>query len=108
MWSKIWIGAAAVMAVSICHADGGCDSVLMQQYRDCERIVGSLRPEKAGQARVFASNGSEFTAGQAQWMQGQLHRFERLCAHGTDADRTEAARVLAAVQDLLKSHQRTS
>ena len=106
MWSKIAIGATTALAVSICHASG-CDAALMQQYRDCARIVYSLRPEKSGQARVFASDGSEFTAGQAQWMQGQLRRFERLCASGADPDGAEAARVLAPVQALLKSHQRT-
>jgi hypothetical protein len=45
-------------------ADIGCDAASMQQYRDVVRIVDSLRPDKAGQARVFASDGSEFNAGQ--------------------------------------------
>ncbi len=107
MWSKIAIGAGAALAVSVCRA-GGCDAALMQQYRDCARIVYSLRPEKAGQARVFASDGSEFTAGQALWMEGQLRKFERLCGGGADPDDAQAARVLSEVQALLKSHQRAS
>ena len=80
----------------------------MQQYRQCAQIVDTLRPEKNGQARVFASDGSEFTAGQALWMQGQLRRVERLCSLGTTESQTEASTALAAVQDLLRSHQRTS
>jgi hypothetical protein len=102
------IGAAAAFCVSICHADGGCDAALMRQYRDCARIVGSLRPEKAGQARVFASDGSEFTAGQALWMQGQLRKVESVCASGDPNRAQVAAHVLSEVQELLKSHQRSS
>jgi hypothetical protein len=41
-------------------------------------------------------------------MQGQLRRVQRLCAQGSPDDQAEAAKVLAAVQDLLKSHQRSS
>ena len=67
MLSKIIVSVAAVAATSVCWADGTCDLALMQQYRDCAHIVGSLRPEKAGQARVFAYDGSEYTGGQAAW-----------------------------------------
>jgi hypothetical protein len=80
----------------------------MQQYRDCLRIVSTLRPDKAGQQRVFARDGSEFTAGQAIWMQKQLRKVEYLCAHGTAADQAQAAKILADVEQLLKSHQRNS
>ena len=80
----------------------------MQQYRDCVHIVGSLRPEKAGQARVFAYDGSEYTGGQAIWMQGQLRKFERLCASSSAADKAEAARILTEVEALLKSRHSNS
>ena len=106
--SKILIGAAAILAVSIGHAAGTCDAGLMRQYRDCARIVDSLRPEKAGQARVFALDGSEFTAGQALWMRAQLRKFEALCASGSDADQAQATHVLSEVKELLRSHQRSS
>jgi hypothetical protein len=98
----VWLIAA------VCHADIGCDAASMQQYRDVVRIVDSLRPDKAGQARVFASDGSEFNAGQASWMKGRLRKFARLCAISSPEDRAEAAGILAEVQDLLKSHQRRS
>jgi hypothetical protein len=94
-----------VAAATTAHADTICDT---QEYRECVRLVDSLRPDKAGQARVFAADGSEFTAGQALWMQGQLRKVARLCASHDPADRQQADRVLGEVKDLLKSHQRKS
>jgi hypothetical protein len=109
MLSRVVIVATvACLVASAAYAGNGCDSAALQQYRACARIVDSLRPDKGGQARVFATDGSEFTAGQALWMQGQLRRVQRLCAHGSPDDQAEAAKVLAAVQDLLKSRQRSS
>jgi hypothetical protein len=99
-------GLAACLAATAAHADGGCDDRTMTQYRDCIRLVDSLRPDKFGQARVFASDGSEFTAGQSQWMKVQLRKVARLCAHGTQAEQAEAVAVLADVQGLLQSHHR--
>jgi hypothetical protein len=89
------------------YADDACDKT-RQQYRDCVRLVDSLRADKAGQMRVFAADGSEYNGGQVQWMKGQLRRFERLCATGTPADQAEAAKVLAGVEEMLKSHRRSS
>jgi hypothetical protein len=108
MWSKMMVSIAAVAATSACWAEGTCDLALMQQYRDCAHIVGSLRPEKAGQARVFAYDGSEYTGGQAAWMQGQLRKVQQLCASNSADDKAEAARVLMEVQALLKSHHSNS
>jgi hypothetical protein len=95
------------VAAATSHAADNCQSAL-QGYRDCVRLVDSLRPDKAGQARVFAVDGSEFTAGQAQWMKGQLRKVDRLCARSGPGDQEEAARVLAAVQELIRSHHRAS
>jgi hypothetical protein len=80
-----------------------CDQKMMTSLQECERIVGSLRADKAGQMRVFASDGSEFTAGQATWMKGQLKRVVEDCAGGDVAD---ATRRLSDVQELLKEHHR--
>jgi len=82
----------------------GCDDKLTNSLQECQRIVGSLRADKAGQMRVFASDGSEFTAGQAQWMKGQLRLIAKACA---DGDATDAARRLADVRELLKEHHRS-
>jgi hypothetical protein len=98
---------ALYLAVSGAYADQLCDRT-SKEYRDCVRLVDSLRPDKAGQMRVFAADGSEYNAGQVLWMKGQLRKFDRLCASGTPADAAEAAKVLAGVQELLKSHRRSS
>jgi hypothetical protein len=78
---------------------------MMTSLNECERIVGSLRADKAGQMRVFASDGSEFTAGQAAWMKGQLKLVVEDCAGGNVAD---ATRRLTDVQGLLKQHRRSA
>ena len=106
MLKKFAVLVPLVAATAI--AQGACDLVSTQRYQECLQLVSSLRPDKAGQARVFARDGSEFTAGQAIWMQKQLNKVERLCAHNTPVDQAEAASILADVQQLLKSHQRKS
>src|SRR4029077_9872017 len=92
-------------AVSLSYAAEGCDASFTEQYHDCARIVDSLRPDKGGQARVFAVDGSEFTAGQARLLQGALSKNAQACARG---DQPQAAQLLAEVQELLKSHHRAS
>jgi hypothetical protein len=103
MLSKIVLGVTLSLLAANAYADTGCGDTLMARYRQSALIVDSLRPDKGGQARVFAVDGSIFTAGQAQWMQGQLRKFERLCGRA-NADPAEAAKVLAAIEGLLKSH----
>jgi len=92
------LGPAAYAA-----ATAGCDDKLMYTLRHLQLVVGTLRPDKAGQMRVFASDGSEFTAAQAQWMQAQLALVAKACVNGDAAD---AARRLAEVQQLLSEHRR--
>jgi hypothetical protein len=82
----------------------GCDDKLTYTLQHLQLVVGTLRPDKAGQMRVFASDGSEFTAAQAQWMKGQLALVARACVDGDAAD---AARRLAEVQQLLSEHHRS-
>ena len=94
-----WIGSPLL------HASESCDAQLNRKWFECERIVDGLRPEKAGQMRVFAADGSEFTAGQVMWMKGQLRRVGYACARGDHAD---AARLLTEVRDLVQAHRRAS
>jgi hypothetical protein len=108
MLSKVLVGTAALLIATVGHAAIGCDASATEQYHHAERIVDSLRPEKPGQMRVFAADGSEFNAGQASWMKARLRKYAQLCAHGSPEDLAEAAKILAEVQDLLKSHQRQS
>jgi hypothetical protein len=108
MSAKLVVLAAVACLATPAFAGSPCDGVSSQQYRDCVRIVDSLRPDKAGQARVFTLDGSEFTAGQASWMKGQLRKVARLCASGSASDQEEATRLLAEVRELIRSHQRNS
>jgi hypothetical protein len=108
MLSKVLVGTTALLIASVGFAAVGCDESATEQYHHAERIVDSLRPEKPGQMRVFAADGSEFNAGQASWMKARLRKYAQLCAHGSPEDLAEAAKILAEVQDLLKSHQRQS
>jgi alkyl sulfatase BDS1-like metallo-beta-lactamase superfamily hydrolase len=105
MSSKFLRCILVACSVSLSYAAEGCDVSLTEQYHDCVRIVDSLCPDKGGQARVFAVDGSEFTAGQARWLQGQLHKVVQACARG---DQAQAAQLLAEAQELLKSHHRAS
>jgi hypothetical protein len=105
-WTRVFV-AVAVLVAATAQAATLC-GMSSQQYKDCLRLVDSLRPDKAGQARMFAADGSEFTVEQALWMQGQLRQVARLCATGRVADQAEAARILAGVSDLLRSHRRDS
>jgi hypothetical protein len=100
------LSSIALLLGSSAYAAGniGCDDQLTSALRECQRIVGSLRADKAGQMLVFASDGSEFTAGQAQWMQGQLRLVAKACSNGDAAD---AARRLTDVQQLLNEHHRS-
>jgi hypothetical protein len=89
------LGSSAYAATSDAIPDN------LTALHQSERIVGSLHPDKPGQMRVFASDGSEFTAGQAQWMKGQLRLSARDFA---DGDAAEASRRLAEVRQLLNEH----
>ena len=110
MSARVVVGVAAMclLTVGAAYAGSPCDSASGQEYRECVRLVDSLRPDKAGQARVFAVDGSEFTAGQAQWMRGQLRKVERLCASAAPADQAEAERLLAEVRELIVSRHRAA
>jgi hypothetical protein len=96
------IASTCLMTSTLAH--GNCSPIFTKQYATAERIVDSLRPDKPGQMRVFAYDGSEYTAGQALWMKGQLRSSLQACTRGAD---TNAASTLRGVTDLLNSHHRT-
>jgi hypothetical protein len=78
-----------------------CDLTLSSSIERMERVLGSIRVDKPGLARVYSANGTEFTAGQALWMKHQMRELETACAHG---DQVAAARHLEQLQVLLKAH----
>jgi hypothetical protein len=95
------IASTCLMTSTLAHAD--CSPMFSKQYANAQRIVDSLKPDKPGQVRVFASDGSEFTAGQALWMKGQLRSVLQSCVQG---DEVSAASSLHGVTDLLRTHHR--
>jgi hypothetical protein len=101
MKATLYFVAACLLASTAAH--GNCSPAFTQQYAGAERIVDALRPDKPGKMRVFARDGSEYTAGEALWMKGQLRSVLQACARGDD---TAAASTLHGVTELLSSHQR--
>jgi hypothetical protein len=87
------------LASTLAHAN--CSPTLIEQFASAERIVDSLRPDKPGQIRVIASDGSEYTAGEVLWMKGQMRSVLQACEQGHE---TSAASTLHGVTDLLNAH----
>ena len=86
-------------------ANAACDENFAASLQECQRIVGSLHPDKATQMRVFATDGSEFTAGEAVWLKGQVRLITEACAKGQAAD---ASRRLVEIQKVLSEHHRAA
>lgn len=97
------VASTCLLASTLTYAN--CSTALTEKFAGAERIIDSLRPDKPGQTRVFASDGSEFTAGQALWMKGQLRSVQQACIQG---DEVSAASSLHGVTDLLRTHHRAS
>jgi hypothetical protein len=95
------VASTFLLASTLAHAN--CSPTLTEQVASAARIVDSLRPDKPGQVRVSASDGSEYTAGQALWMKGQLRSVLQACEQGHE---TSAESTLHGVTDLLKAHHR--
>jgi len=98
------VGLTYLLAAST-QAQADCSRALTEQCVIVQRIVESLRPDKAGQMRMFAYDGSEYTAAEALWMKRHLRMVLRACAQGDEAD---AAATLRGVTDLLNARHRAS
>jgi hypothetical protein len=96
--------ASTLLLTSSTLAHASCSAALTEKLGGAERIVDSLRPDKPAQIRVFSSDGSEFTAGQALWMKGQLRSVVEACSQDNEVS---AASGLRGVTDLLNAHRRT-
>jgi len=97
------VASTYFLASTLTYAN--CSTTLTEKFAGAERIIDSLRPDKPGQMRVFASDGSEFTACQALWMKGQLRSVLQACVQG---DEVSAASSLHGIIDLLRTHHRAS
>jgi hypothetical protein len=93
--------ASCLLASPLAHAN--CSTALVERFTSTQRIVGSLRPDKPAQARVSASDGSDYTAGEALWMQGRLRSALQACER---SEESSAASMLLSVSDLLNAHHR--
>ena len=95
---------AAVGALSIAvavHAESSCSATLLKSYDQAQVVVSSLHADKPGQMRVQASDGSVYTAGEAQWLKGQLRQVALDCQQGSP---DSAALRLADIRGTLQSH----
>ncbi|HXJ44430.1 MAG TPA: hypothetical protein VNH18_34405, partial [Bryobacteraceae bacterium] len=77
------LATACLLASSLSHAN--CSLTLTERFSSAQRMVDSLRPDKPAQARVSASDGSEYTAGEAQWMKGQLRSALQACSQSDES-----------------------
>jgi len=94
---------AALLTCATARADIRCDPSMTASIHATQLLVGSIRVDKPGLARVYAADGSEFTGGQALWMRGQMLSVEKACASG---DPGTAAERLAQVRALIAAHTR--
>jgi hypothetical protein len=99
-WGSVISGWLLISGVGWAVTAQACDVTFTQSLERTARLVAALRPDKPGQVRVFAPDGSEHTAGEARWMAGELVRAGRACRQGDDA---EAARHLDAVRSALQT-----
>ncbi len=102
----VTLATATLMATSAYGAaNAACDDNFTAALHESQHIVGSLHPDKATQMRVFAADGSEFTAGQAMWLKRQVRLITEACASGQF---DEASRRLGEVQKVISEHHRAT
>ena len=97
------VAASVFLVVSMAPARAGCNPGLTERYTGTQKIIDSLRPDKPGQMRVIASDGSAYTAAETRWMKSQLRSVQQACAQGDEA---AAVSALQGVLELLRSHRR--
>ena len=93
--------ALLAAAASTAAYGAGCDAGFLAALSPCAHVVQSLRADKPGVARVFASDGSQYTGAAALWLKGQLRAIERACGRdevGEASERLERLRRVIAAQ----------
>ncbi|HZE44233.1 MAG TPA: hypothetical protein VE058_10640 [Steroidobacteraceae bacterium] len=94
------VASAALLALSNL-AQANCSPTLTEHFSSVQRIVDSVRPDKPGQMRVIAGDGSVFTGAEAHWMKAQLLLAQKECARG---DEPAADTALRGISDFLSAH----
>jgi hypothetical protein len=97
--SMMAIGALSLTVAA--NAASSCSAALLQSYEQARAVVSSLHADKPGQMRVQASDGSVYTAGETQWLKGQLQEVSQACQQGNTDN---AAARLADIRGTLQSH----
>ena len=90
----------AASAGSAAAAADRCGTSADASFEHYYRVVNSLRPDKPGQAIVYASDGLRFSAAEALWLRGQIRAADRNCALGNSA---AAMQQLQGVRTLIDS-----
>ena len=103
-WSLAVIAASTLIS-TVALASTGCSKDFNNRFQQSRQFVETLRPEKPGQMRVFAVDGSEFTASQVQWLRGRMRLIDAACVRG---DEGRAEQLLSGTRDLLQAHRRSS
>jgi hypothetical protein len=101
--AALGMAAALSLSWSLQAAEQQCGPFLTLPLRQVQKVVESLLVTKPGQLRVLAKDGSEYTAGDAQWMQRELRLIDEACLRGGDV---EAAWRLEQLQGSLISARR--
>ena len=83
------------------HAGLACDAATASKLRALERFADAVRVDEPRLARVYAQEGTELTAGEALWMNGQLRTAGTACAR---SDPAGAGQRLQAVESLIQAH----
>jgi hypothetical protein len=86
---KIVLAAAvSIFAWTGAATKEGCNNEL-ERIERYGHVIHSLRPDKPGQAHVYAADGSAFTPAEAFWMQAQLRKIETACKLDASPDALE-------------------
>jgi hypothetical protein len=99
----IVVSTALLMLSNLAQAT--CSSTLTERFSSLRRVVDSVRPDKPGQLRVVASDGSVFTSAEAQWMHAQLRLAQKQCVQGDEA---AAGKTLRETNDLISARGHAS
>jgi HAMP domain-containing protein len=59
-----------------------CEAPLVRSLQDAGRRIESMQVTKPGQARVFAADGSEYTAGAVRRMKAEVQLADQACRRG--------------------------
>jgi hypothetical protein len=76
-----------------------CEPPVAATLRTAAQKVAALHLDKPGQARVFAADGSQYTAAAVLRMTAELRHAERACSRG---DAAEASKHLDDLRELLR------